>query len=232
AIGTSMPEAAKGRGFILRHSLSGWERYLDAGTIFQERDRKKLLHPDVLAEVENDDPWRDARRWLARHNGSWLSAAQYLDLKNYLPQDILTKVDRMSMAHSLEVRVPLLDHELIEFAATIPPELALTSGGGKRMFKAAMRGILPDEVINRPKKGFAVPLGHWFRGELEGFARDLLLSSQCRQRNILNLTYVERLLEFNRRGRPLDFHLWTLISFELWCRAFLDTRAPSRVSAP
>jgi asparagine synthase (glutamine-hydrolysing) len=231
-IGHAMPDAAKGRGFILRHSLSGWERYFDAGTIFEEQARGKLLHPDVRAAVAKDDPWRDARIWLARHDGSWLSAIQYLDLKSYLPRDILTKVDRMSMAHSLEVRVPLLDHKLVEFAATIPPELALSRGEGKLMFKAAMQGILPSEIINRPKKGFAVPLGHWFRGELESFARDLLLSSRCRDRNILNVEYVERLLAFQQRGRPLDFHLWTLISFELWCRAFLDRHASSPAITP
>jgi asparagine synthase (glutamine-hydrolysing) len=153
-----------------------------------------------------------------------LSAAQYLDLHNYLPDDILTKADRMSMAHSLEVRVPLLDHKLVEFAATIPPELNLNGGGGKRLLKKAMRSILPDEVIDRPKRGFAMPLASWFRGELEGFARDLLLSRRSRERNILNPAYVERLLDLHRAGRPLDFQLWTLISFEMWCRTFVDRR--------
>jgi asparagine synthase (glutamine-hydrolysing) len=99
-------------------------------------------------------------------DGNWLSALQRLDMKNYLPLDILTKVDRMSMAHSIETRVPLLDHKLVEFAATIPPELNLHNGTTKYVLKQAMRGILPEEIIDRPKQGFAIPLGYWFRGKL------------------------------------------------------------------
>ncbi|HMC21784.1 MAG TPA: asparagine synthase (glutamine-hydrolyzing) [Thermoanaerobaculia bacterium] len=219
AVGSRMGESARGRNFLLHHSLSGWERYIDAAAFFRERARRELLHPDVFAPLQNDDPLRGAH---------WLSAAQYLDLHRYLPDDILTKVDRMSMAHSLEVRVPLLDHKVVEFAATIPPELNLNGDGGKCLFKKAMRGILPDEVIDRPKRGFAVPLASWFRGELEGFARELLLSRRCRERNIFNHAYVERVLDLHRGGRPLDFQLWTLISFEMWCRTFVDTRTQPR----
>ena len=214
-IGSQMREGAKGRNLMLHRSLSGWDRYFDAGAFFREDARRALLHADVFAEVQNasvDD------------GTHWLSAAQKLDLQQYLPNDVLTKVDRMSMAHSLEVRVPLLDHEVVEFAATIPPELNLNADGGKAMFKRAMRGILPDDVIDRPKRGFAVPLSSWFRGELEGFARDVLLDRRAKERNILNTSYVERLLDLHRAGRPLDFQLWTLISFELWCRMFLDAR--------
>ena len=220
-IGSRMREGAKGRNFALHHSLTGWDRYFDAGTFFRERSRQELLHPDVFARVQKYDP---------RQFGNWLSAAQYLDLHSYLPLDILTKVDRMSMAHSLEVRVPLLDHKLVEFAATIPPELNLNGSSGKQLFKKGMRGILPDEVIDRPKRGFAVPLATWFRGELEGFARDLLLSRRCRERNIFNSAYVERLLDLHRGGRPLDLQLWTLMSFEMWCRTFIDKQTQSRLA--
>jgi len=221
-IGAWMPEPAKGRNFVVHHSLSGWERYLDASTLFRVQAKQKLFHPDLFAELVKDDPWRDERTWLSATNRSWLSAAQYLDLKSYLPLDVLTKVDRMSMAHSIEVRVPLLDHELVEFAATVPPDFGLNGGGGKHLFKRATHNILPDEVINRPKHGFAVPLDHWFRGGLESFARDILFSRRCRQRGIFNLSYVDQLLSWHGRGRPLDLQLWTLLSFELWCRTFLD----------
>ena len=164
------------------------------------------------------------------NNGDWLSGLQYWDLNGYLPLDILTKVDRMSMAHSIEVRVPLLDHKLVEFAATIPPDLKLRNGTTKYIFKQAMRGILPDEVIDRPKQGFAVPLAHWFRGQLNGFIRDLLLSDTVRQRGIFNTEYIAQLLKWHDEGRNLDLQLWTLISFELWCRTFLDKRSSLRVS--
>jgi asparagine synthase (glutamine-hydrolysing) len=228
-VGSRMPEPMRGSNFVYHHSLSGWERYLDASTLFRLQSKRKLLQPEVFAELANNDPWRDARVWLARGNGNWLSAAQYLDFKSYLPLDVLTKVDRMSMAHSLEVRVPLLDHKLVEFAATIPPELALNGNGGKHLFKEAMRNRLPHEVIDRPKHGFAVPLNQWFRGELEEFAHDLLLSSRSRERGIFDHHYVQQLLGWHGRGRPLDLQIWTLISFELWCRTFLDnTSAASR----
>ena len=233
-IGGSLPEGAKGRNFMMHHSLDGWDRYLDAGAFFRQRQLRELFHGDVLSQMCTEDPLDDARLRLQRHTGHWLSAAQDLDLHHYLPLDILTKVDRMSMAHSLEVRVPLLDHKLVEFAATIPPELHLKGSSGKRIFKKAMRGILPDAVIDRPKRGFAVPLSFWFRGELEGFARELLLSRRCSERNMINPRFVARLLDLHRRGRPLDLQLWTLISFELWCRTFLDQRpvaAAARASA-
>jgi asparagine synthase (glutamine-hydrolysing) len=231
-VATRMPEPMKGRNFIYRRGLAGWDRYLDASTLFRTSAKEKLFQPGVFAEFAKDDPLAEERAWLARGDGRWLSAAQYLDLKSYLPLDILTKVDRMSMAHSLEVRVPLLDHTLVEFAATIPPELAMDDGGGKRIFKAAMRNILPDAVIDRSKQGFGVPLGHWFRGELEDFAHSLLLSPRCAEREIFNPTYFKNLLGWHRRGRPLDFELWTLIVFELWCRTFLDARSDIRTSQP
>jgi len=219
AIGSRMREGAKGRNFVLHHGLAGWDRYFDAGSFFREEARRQLLHHDVFATIDRNRPSEDVH---------WLSNAQSIDIHNYLPNDILTKVDRMSMAHSLEVRVPLLDHELVEFAATIPPEMNLRGDSGKHVFKNAMRGTLPAEIIDRPKRGFAVPLAAWFRGELESFARDLLLSRRSRERNILNVAYVERLLDLHRSGRPLDFQLWTLITFELWCRTFVDERAASQ----
>jgi asparagine synthase (glutamine-hydrolysing) len=229
ALGTAgrmMPEGMRGRNFVRHFSLAGWARYLDASTLFRQDTKAQLFQPEAFEMLAGSDPWREEAECLARTNGRWLSALQYLDLKSYLPLDILTKVDRMSMAHSIEARVPLLDHTLVEFAATVPPELQLRGGTTKHLLKLAMRGILPDEIIDRPKHGFAVPLGRWFRGELTGFVRDLLLSAESRTRGIFNPAYIERLLEQHMRGRPLDLQVWTLISFEQWCRTFLD-RTPS-----
>jgi asparagine synthase (glutamine-hydrolysing) len=224
AIGGALPEGMRGRNFLRHFSLAGVERYLDSGTFFRRDEKECLFREEIFALLRSYDPWRAEADSLARVNGHWLSSLQYLDLKSYLPLDILTKVDRMTMAHSIEARPPLLDHELVEFAATIPPELNLRGGTTKYIFKRAMRGILPDQIVDRPKQGFAVPLGRWFRGRLGGFVRELLLSERSRQRGIFNPAYVERLVRRHERGRPLDFHLWTLISFELWCRTFLDDR--------
>ena len=138
----------------------------------------------------------------------------------------------MTMAHSLEARPPLLDHRLVEFAATIPARFRLSDGTTKYLFKQAMRGVLPDAIIDRQKHGFAVPMRDWFRGELAGFARDVLLSDTCRQRGIFDTRYVERLLQLEcTSGANLDLQLWTMLSFEMWCRRFLDSR-PRLAEAP
>lgn len=221
-IGTSMKPGMKGRNFLRHIALNGHERYLDAGNLFGRSDQRDLFQGAAAEQILAGDLLAYKRDCLAAHRGHWLSAIQYNDIKNYLPLDIMTKVDRMSMAHSLEARSPLLDHKLVEFAATIPPELKLHKGNTKYIFKQTMRGILPDAIIDRRKQGFAVPLGVWFRGELNTFVRDLLFSVSSRSRNIFNLDYIERLLTSHERGRGHDLQLWTLICFELWCRTFLD----------
>jgi asparagine synthase (glutamine-hydrolysing) len=224
-IGRAMPDGMKGRNLLRHLALTGPERYLDAVTLFRREEQQQLLRPEAFEQLANADHAAGYGRSIARANGNWLSAVQYWDLKGYLPLDILTKVDRMSMAHSIETRVPLLDHKVVEFAATIPPDLLLRHGTTKYIFKRAMEGILPDSILNRPKHGFGVPLGRWFRGQLGNFVRDLLLSERSRRRGILNPAYVERLIRLHEQGRPLDLQLWTLISFELWCRTFLDRGA-------
>src|SRR5262249_61400845 len=113
------------------------------------------------------------------------------------------------------------DHKLVEFAATIPPELKLAGKTTKYIFKKALEGVLPNEILHRPKRGFAIPLGRWFRGQLNDYVRDLLLSRQSMQRGLFRREYLEKLIELNDRGRPLDLQLWTLITFELRCRRFI-----------
>jgi len=217
-----LPDGAFGRHFLQHVSLKEPERYLDGSTLFRADEKRKLFRKEVLEHMTGYNPWQNGIESLGKRTGSWLSSIQNFDLDCYLPLDILTKVDRMSMAHSIETRAPLLDHKLVEFAATIPPDLKVRGSETKVLFKRAMKGLLPDEIINRPKRGFAIPLGHWFRGGLGHFVRDLLLSDKSRSRGIFDLKYIEDLLEFQNKGRELDLHIWTLISFELWCRTFLD----------
>ena len=228
-----IPEGVQGTNFFRHMALSGAARYVDSSTLFRAYQKKNLFTPDAARSMAAYDPADSKVRALRGDAGDWLSALQVLDLKNYLPLDILTKVDRMSMAHSIEARVPLLDHKVVEFAATIPLDMRLKNGITKHIFKQAMRGILPDAIIDRPKRGFAIPLGSWFRGKLGSFVSDLLLSRTSRQRGIFNPQYIEKLVDMQSRGRDLDLQLWTLISFELWCRAFLDKgtkRLPMRHS--
>jgi asparagine synthase (glutamine-hydrolysing) len=220
-----VPEGARGVNYLRHFSLSDPARYLDASTLFRADQKESLFTSQALQSLQGCDPTVARLQEIAAGRGDWLSRLQIHDLKNYLPLDILTKVDRMSMAHSIEARVPLLDHKLVEFAATVPADMRLRGITTKYIFKQAMRGILPEEIIDRPKRGFAIPLRQWFRGKLEGFATDLLLSAASRQRGILNPQYIRKLLSMHARGRDLDMQLWTLISFEMWCRKYLDGAA-------
>jgi asparagine synthase (glutamine-hydrolysing) len=221
-----MPGGLKGRNFLHHHSLTGPERYLDAITLYRRDDLRNLLSPEVSPLVSAYQPWASKARYMESSSSNWLSRIQALDIDNYLPMDILTKVDRMSMAHSIETRVPLLDHKLVEFAATIPPEMNLKGGVTKYILKQAMRGILPDAIIDRPKRGFAVPLQYWFRGKLGPYVRDLLLGESGRRRGLFNLNYVESMVDRHDKGENLDLQLWALISFEVWARTFIDGSSP------
>jgi asparagine synthase (glutamine-hydrolysing) len=232
ALSRAVPPGVRGHNRLRHFSLAGQSRYLDAGTLLRREDRRRLLLPHVMeriASVKNTATRPDRR---SPTDDGWLSELQYLDLKTYLPLDILTKVDRMSMAHSLEARVPLLDHVLVEFAATIPPRLLIRDGVTKYLFKRALRGLVPEALLNRPKQGFAIPLGHWFRGDWSEFVPDLLLSQRSRERGILNPVFLQELVERHRRRPGLGLELWTAISFEMWCRTFLDSQgaheAPAR----
>jgi asparagine synthase (glutamine-hydrolysing) len=230
-ISRSMPEGMRGRNYLGHHSLPSTQRYLDATTLFRHDQIQKLFRPEFSSLLSPHEPWRSRAKYLDSGN-HWLSSLQGLDINTYLPLDILTKVDRMSMAHSIETRVPLLDHKLVEFALTIPPEMNLRGGTTKYILKQAMKGILPERIINRPKQGFAVPLGYWFRGKLGSYVRDLLLGERGRRRGFFHLPYIESLVERHERGENLDLQLWTLISFELWASTFLDgkTREQERAA--
>jgi asparagine synthase (glutamine-hydrolysing) len=221
AAGAALPDGTTGKRFLEHMALDGPRRYLDASMLFRAGDLRRLLTPETYREVARHNYVAGALgTW---HGGAdWLASVQHHDLNAYLPQDILTKVDRMTMAHSVEARPPLLDHRLVEFAATIPARFRLQNGTTKYLFKQAMRGVLPDHVIDRKKQGFAVPLAQWLRKDLKTFARDVLLSPRAATRGIFNLRQVERMLELHNRGRDLDLQLWTILSLELWCRRFLD----------
>jgi asparagine synthase (glutamine-hydrolysing) len=227
AIGRAMHDGMTGRRFLQHLSLEGPSRYLDASSMFRRDELRRLFQPEAYRRLAQHDPLAESFAALQGYDADWLGAVQYRDLHTYLPLDILTKVDRATMAHSLEARPPLLDHRLAEFAATIPTKYRLHGGTTKYLFKQAMRGVLPDRIIDRQKHGFAVPIATWLRGSLSDFARSVLLSASCRHRGLFDATQVERLLRLNAGGRDLDLQLWTMLSFELWCQRFLDG-APGR----
>lgn len=158
----------------------------------------------------------------------FLDATLDLDLRLYLPNTLMTKTDIASMAHSLEARAPMLDHQFLEFAAGIPPELKLKDGTqSKYIFKKAVEPYLPHEVINRPKMGFGVPIEHWFRNELRDMVRDILLSRQAIERGYFQRDYIENMLDGHQnRGESWHYMIWNLLMLELWHLMFIDQTLP------
>lgn len=149
-----------------------------------------------------------------------------IDFASYLPDDILVKVDRMTMAHSLESRAPLLDHRLVDFAVRLPPHLRVRNGRGKHLFREVAARWLPPDVLIKRKQGFAVPLAAWFRGPLRELASDLLTSTAFRTRGLVDAQAAERCLHDHLAGvDDLSEPLWLILSLELWARRFLDAGA-------
>lgn len=160
-----------------------------------------------------------------------LALIQYLDLKTYLVGDINTKVDRASMAHSLEVREPLMDHELVEWMATLPSSLKIQGQEGKYLLKKAMEPRLPHDILYRPKMGFSVPLARWFRGPLRQRVRDAVLGPRLAETGWFNRKYLEHLVDSHDSGaRDYSAPLWTLLMFEAFLRNVMQSDVP--VSAP
>jgi asparagine synthase (glutamine-hydrolysing) len=152
-----------------------------------------------------------------------LSLVQYLDLKTWLPGDILTKVDRASMAHALEVRVPLLDHPLVEWLASLPPTFKLQGREGKYLFKKALEPYLPADTLYRPKMGFSVPLAAWFRGPLKERVRHAVLGAGLADSGIFDRSFLQRLVDQHQSGvRDHSVPLWSLLMFEAFQRNVLD----------
>jgi asparagine synthase (glutamine-hydrolysing) len=148
-----------------------------------------------------------------------LSMIQYLDMKTYLPGDILTKVDRASMAHALEVRVPLLDHKLVEWISGLPPDMKLKGSEGKYIFKKAMEKYLPHDILYRKKQGFAVPLAAWFRGPLRERVQQALLGPNLAATGIFNQAFLRQMVEQHLSGRrDYSAPIWTVLMFEAFLR--------------
>ena len=151
----------------------------------------------------------------------------YLDTITYLPDDILTKVDRATMAVSLEARVPLLDHELVEHAWRMPQHMKIRNGEGKWALKQIVHRYVPEKLMKRPKMGFSIPIDHWFRGKLKSYTESILLSPQMEKRGYFNSAVVRQMLtEHQALQKDHSLRLWSLLMLELWHRAYID-REPS-----
>jgi asparagine synthase (glutamine-hydrolysing) len=145
------------------------------------------------------------------------------DALTYLPEDVLTKVDRTSMAHSIESRVPLLDNEVVAFASTLPAGLKIKNGRRKHVLKEVAATLLPRDLVDRPKQGFGVPLGVWFRGSLRELFADTLLSRSALERGYFQQKFVRRLVAEHTSGkRDHTLRLWQLVVFERWHQQYVS----------
>ncbi len=203
------------------------QAYFHTVSILRDDMRRNLFSASFRKELAGYNALEVFQRHAANANADDpLALIQYLDTKTYLVGDINTKVDRASMAHSLEVREPLMDHKLVEWLASLPSSLKIKGQEGKFVFKKAMEPLLPDDVLYRPKMGFAVPLARWFRGPLKARLREAVLGSTLADTGIFNRAYLEHLVDAHQLGaRDYSAPLWTVLMFE----AFL--RNNSRVSA-
>jgi asparagine synthase (glutamine-hydrolysing) len=219
------------RAALLGHSLTagGAQVYGHSVLAFEADRRHALLRPELVRELDGwsaESVLEDA--WAAAESEG-VDRLLAVDIESYLPGDLLVKVDIATMAHSVEARSPFLDHHLLEFAARLPADLKLRGRSGKHILKTAMRGIVPDAILDRPKMGFGVPLKHWFRGELEALPRELLLDPGARCREYLDGAGIEQLLDEHTSGRfDHSLRIWTLIQLETWHQEVLD---PARAVA-
>jgi len=207
------------------------EAYFHGVSILHDDMRSKLFSPRFRSELQGYSAIEVLKRHAVRAPAEHpLSLVQYLDIKTYLVGDINTKVDRASMAHGLEVREPLMDHTLVEWLASLSPELKLCRGEGKYLLKKALEPHLPSSILYRPKMGFAVPLTKWFRGPLLQAMRGAVLGPVLAETGWFNVSYLQRLVDDHQSGRR-DYSalLWTLMMFESFLRNVMGVEAVSKV---
>jgi len=221
----TLPPSLRGRRFLFNVSLPGRERYLDAvGFLTTDRERG-LFSEDFLASANGAGVLEEVSRYYDEAQApDRISRLLYLDTKTYLTADVLTKVDRMSMATSLEVRCPILDHVFVEWVTSLPSSWKYRGGTRKYLLrKLAERLGVPG--VNRPKQGFAMPLSHWWKEDLREDLLAILLEPKTLQRGYLNTQAVRHLVGEHLSGRR-DYgqELWLLLIFELWHRNFLESR--------
>ncbi len=207
------------------------ERWASWFAGFAGPERRAVLHPDLLRRLDDPTARGPLSGWVKRAaERDPLTRMLYADVKTWLADDLLMKMDRMSMAASLEARVPFLDHRTVEFAFSLPPEWKWRGGRGKRILRDTFGPDLPPRVLSRAKTGFPVPIDSWFRNGLRGFVADTLLDGAVERRGVLNAATVRRLVEDHASGRR-DYRreIWTLLNLELWYRLYIDAPGPPLV---
>lgn len=223
-LGLSLPESFPGVSTLRYIASDNDSRY-----IWKMAKGMSVIHADIFSReirerVPSTDPAPAFLQYMNSLNGQdKLTRRMHLDLKTYLPGDIMTKVDRMSMSVSLETRAPILDHHLVEFAATIPPGMKVNGATTKYIWKKAAERLLPKEIIYREKQGFAIPISYWIKKEWSEIADELVLGDRALRRRNFNEKFLRNLVREHRSGRRDNSYLiWTFMILELWYREYID----------
>jgi asparagine synthase (glutamine-hydrolysing) len=197
--------------------------YFDNFAVFSKAQQLSLLTASAQEHVGGVDPYKHLRGYLDDTDASsLLNQLLYVDTKTYL-QELLMKQDQMSMAASIESRVPFLDHKLVEFTARLPKRLKLRGWTTKFVLRRSMKGLLPDAILNRAKMGFPVPVGRWFREEYRTLIDEYVLSPRTLERGIFDPEAVKSVVAEHQNGvRNNAERLWSLLTFEMWLRQFID----------
>ncbi len=223
------PEWRPGKGALRFLTLPAADRYVELMGSIDHSTRAWLLTRDFERAAGRDpyDPMRARYAALGRYDE--VARLQRLDVETYLPDDILVKADRTSMLHSLELRVPLLDHKVLELAFRMPTALKRRGGRGKAILRDTFADRLPAGILARGKQGFGIPARSWLHGDLSGMVRDVFSDRRTRQRGLFEPAGLDRLLASSTRGgRDLANEIWTVLVLELWHREVVDSQATTR----
>ena len=214
----------KGKRFLNAASLTPVQRYLRWMSAFDEDAKRDLYSNEFRHQTAGYSTIGIIQPWFARANGAGIVDASLLtDTMTYLPNDLLVKMDIASMTVSLEARSPFLDHHLMEFAASLPEKLKLRRMTTKYLLKRVLKDLVPVENLVRKKMGFGVPIGHWFRGTMQAFLRETLLSDKALARGLFQPDKVRQLIDQHVEGNMNHEHrLWSLLMLELWFQRFID----------
>ena len=221
---TRLPVPGRIRARVERFLTPFNRTYLTRICYFYPAEKEWLYTPEFMDQVQGHDSGALLVRWFEETPAEeLLDRLMAVDTRSYLPDDLLVKVDRATMANGLEARSPFLDHRLVEFAASLPVHLKVRNGETKYLLKTVMRGTLPDRVLDREKMGFGVPIDRWFRQDCREYLRDILLSDRCAARGYFRPERVRQLVDRHQQTETnYGYRLYALLMLELWHREYVD----------
>jgi asparagine synthase (glutamine-hydrolysing) len=236
--GVGIRSFRRGKRFLRHAGLPAFDRFAGFSCYYDAEELAVLLGSERGAEYDEYagiQPLKDA--WERRSTGDLVGRMTYVDLKLYLPGLGLAYMDKASMAASVEVRVPLLDDEVVEYAARLPGRAKVAGTRTKIALRAAMRGIVPNEIIDRPKAPFAAPVRSWLRRDLAPLIEELLSPRKVMERGLLDSMMVQRLVREHRKGiEDYSLQIWAFLTLEIWMQEFLDNAqqftVPQSLSIP